>query len=95
MSLSRPLERPRQLVNYISVSLSRAAGKDPIIATGGLGRFAEAAAPLLAKDAAAAVAAADDAGADLGLLRTVVAEGPLDLTGSLPKGPAAIDSAGS
>ncbi|MGB8390011.1 NAD(P)-dependent oxidoreductase [Mycobacterium sp.] len=46
---------------------------------GGLGRFAEVAAPFLAKDVAAAVAAADQAGADLGLLQAVVNEGPLDL----------------
>ncbi|MEM6108727.1 NAD(P)-dependent oxidoreductase [Mycobacterium sp. 050272] len=47
---------------------------------GGLGSFAEAAAPFLAKDVAVAVTAAEQAGADLGLLQAVVTEGPLDLT---------------
>jgi 3-hydroxyisobutyrate dehydrogenase-like beta-hydroxyacid dehydrogenase len=46
---------------------------------GGIDRFAEVAGPFLRKDIAACVAAATEAGADLGLLGTVVERGPLEL----------------
>jgi 3-hydroxyisobutyrate dehydrogenase-like beta-hydroxyacid dehydrogenase len=46
---------------------------------GGIEAFVELAAPFLRKDVAAAVAAAEDAGADLGFLRSVVETGPLSL----------------
>jgi 3-hydroxyisobutyrate dehydrogenase-like beta-hydroxyacid dehydrogenase len=46
---------------------------------GGIDRFVEIAGPFLRKDIAACVEAAADAGADLGLLGTVVDSGPLDL----------------
>jgi 3-hydroxyisobutyrate dehydrogenase-like beta-hydroxyacid dehydrogenase len=46
---------------------------------GGIDRFAEVAGPFLRKDIAACVAAANAAGADLGLLGTVVERGPLEL----------------
>ena len=48
--------------------------------TGGIAAFAQRAAPFLRKDVAAAVAAAESAGTDLGLLRSVVESGPLGLT---------------
>jgi 3-hydroxyisobutyrate dehydrogenase-like beta-hydroxyacid dehydrogenase len=47
---------------------------------GGIDRFAEIAGPFLRKDIAACVDAAAEAGADLGLLGTVVDSGPLDLS---------------
>jgi 3-hydroxyisobutyrate dehydrogenase-like beta-hydroxyacid dehydrogenase len=46
---------------------------------GGMDRFAEAAGPFLRKDIAACIAAAADAGADLGLLGSVVERGPMEL----------------
>jgi hypothetical protein len=46
---------------------------------GGMDRFAEVAGPFLRKDIAACIAAAADAGADLGLLGSVVERGPLEL----------------
>lgn len=46
---------------------------------GGMDRFAEVAGPFLRKDIAACLAAAAEAGADLGLLGTVVESGPLEL----------------
>lgn len=46
---------------------------------GGVEAFAEIAAPFLRKDVAAALAAAEEAGSDLGLLGTVVVDGPLSL----------------
>jgi 3-hydroxyisobutyrate dehydrogenase-like beta-hydroxyacid dehydrogenase len=46
---------------------------------GGIDRFAEVAGPFLRKDIAACLAAAAEAGADLGLLGTVVERGPLEL----------------
>lgn len=47
---------------------------------GGMGVFAEAAAPFLRKDVGAALLAARDAGAELGLLHDVIEQGPLPLT---------------
>ncbi|OBK63278.1 6-phosphogluconate dehydrogenase [Mycobacterium colombiense] len=47
----------------------------------GLGEFVKLAGPFLRKDVAAAVDAADVVGVDLGLLRSVIADGPLDLLG--------------
>lgn len=49
-------------------------------AIGGMGAFAEAAAPFLRKDVNAALVAACDAGAELGLLHDVIESGPLPLT---------------
>jgi len=46
---------------------------------GGMDQFAEIAGPFLRKDIAACLAAAAEAGADLGLLGTVVERGPLEL----------------
>jgi 3-hydroxyisobutyrate dehydrogenase-like beta-hydroxyacid dehydrogenase len=46
---------------------------------GGMDRFAEVAGPFLRKDIAACIAAAADAGADLGLLGSVVERGPMEL----------------
>jgi len=46
---------------------------------GGIDRFAELAGPFLRKDVAACLAAAGEAGADLGLLGIVVESGPLEL----------------
>jgi 3-hydroxyisobutyrate dehydrogenase-like beta-hydroxyacid dehydrogenase len=46
----------------------------------GMAEFVEAAGPFLRKDVAAAVAAAEHAGVDLGLLRSVIETGPLALT---------------
>ncbi|MCW2652818.1 MAG: binding domain of 6-phosphogluconate dehydrogenase family protein [Mycobacterium sp.] len=48
--------------------------------TGGMYAFARVASPFLRKDVAAAVAAAHRAGADLGLLHSVIETGPLTLT---------------
>lgn len=48
---------------------------------GGVDAFVASAAPFLRKDIAAAIAAAEQAGADLGLLRQVVETGPLHLAG--------------
>ena len=45
---------------------------------GGLGSFAEVAAPFLRKDVAACLAAAGDLGVDLGDLATVIKSGPLE-----------------
>jgi 3-hydroxyisobutyrate dehydrogenase-like beta-hydroxyacid dehydrogenase len=47
---------------------------------GGIEAFATIAAPFLRKDIAAAMIAASEVGADLGLLRTVVETGPLSVT---------------
>lgn len=47
---------------------------------GGMAAFTEAAAPFLRKDVNAALLAARDAGADLGLLHDVIEQGPLPLT---------------
>jgi 3-hydroxyisobutyrate dehydrogenase-like beta-hydroxyacid dehydrogenase len=47
---------------------------------GGIETFATIAAPFLRKDIAAAMTAASEVGADLGLLRTVVETGPLSVT---------------
>lgn len=67
------------LLQALSVSSggSYAAGS---VAGIGLDAFIDLAGPFLRKDAAAAVAAADVAGIDLGLLRSVIEAGPLNLT---------------
>jgi len=49
---------------------------------GSVGTFATMAAPFLRKDIAACIAVAEKTGADLGLLRTVIETGPLNLTGA-------------
>lgn len=67
------------LFEALSVSSggSRAAGY--VQRAGGVDSFAKVVAPFLRKDVAACIAAADDAGVELGQLRTVAETGPLSL----------------
>jgi 3-hydroxyisobutyrate dehydrogenase-like beta-hydroxyacid dehydrogenase len=71
---------PQAFLDAIVVCSASSSAANHARGIGGLGRFEEVAAPFLAKDVDAAVAAAREAGADLGLLRTVIADGPLDLS---------------
>ena len=67
------------LLAALAVCSGGSAASTYIQAIGGVEPFAEGAAPFLAKDVAASVAIADEAGIDLGLLRAVAENGPLAL----------------
>ncbi|WP_375486532.1 NAD(P)-dependent oxidoreductase [uncultured Mycobacterium sp.] len=68
------------LLAALSVCSAASNAARYVQSTGGVDAFANLAAPFLRKDFAAAVAAAEEAGMDLGLLRSVVENGPLGLT---------------
>lgn len=72
--------RDDNLFEVLAVSSggSRAAGY--VQRAGGVQSFAKVVAPFLRKDIAACVAAAQDAGVDLGVLRAVAESGPLGLS---------------
>jgi 3-hydroxyisobutyrate dehydrogenase-like beta-hydroxyacid dehydrogenase len=67
------------LLSALTVCSGNSNAASYVQGTGSIEAFAELAAPFLRKDVAAAVAAAEDAGADLGFLRSVVETGPLSL----------------
>jgi 3-hydroxyisobutyrate dehydrogenase-like beta-hydroxyacid dehydrogenase len=70
---------PDALLSALTVCSGNSNAASYVQGAGGLEKFAELAEPFLRKDVAAAVAAATDAGAELGLLRSVVETGPLSL----------------
>lgn len=72
---------PDALLGALSVCSGGSTAATHFQRVGGVEVFVDMARPFLKKDFTAAVDAANDAGIDLGLLRTVVENGPLDLTG--------------
>ena len=70
---------PAALLSALQVCSGRSQASGHAERIGGIDRFAEIAGPFLRKDVAACVEAAGEAGADLGLLGTVINSGPLDL----------------
>lgn len=68
---------PGVLLEALAVCSGDSAAAAYVRRTGGIEAFVELAAPFLRKDVAAAIAAADQVGADLGFLRSVVGTGPL------------------
>jgi 3-hydroxyisobutyrate dehydrogenase-like beta-hydroxyacid dehydrogenase len=73
---------PDALLSALSVCSGGSTAAMHVQRIGGVDVFESMAAQFLCKDFAAAVDAADEAGMDLGLLRTVVEDGPLSLTGT-------------
>jgi len=71
---------PEALLRALSVCSGGSNAASYAQSTGGVDAFTDLAGPFLRKDFAVAVDAADDAGTELGLLRTVVEKGPLSLT---------------
>jgi 3-hydroxyisobutyrate dehydrogenase-like beta-hydroxyacid dehydrogenase len=71
---------PRALLEALSVCSGASSAAAYALHAGGVETFAEIAGPFLRKDIAAAAAAAGESGVDLGLLRSVVVNGPLNLT---------------
>jgi 3-hydroxyisobutyrate dehydrogenase-like beta-hydroxyacid dehydrogenase len=70
---------PAALLGALQVCSGRSHASAHAERIGGIDRFAEIAGPFLRKDIAACIAAAAEAGADLGLLGTVVECGRLEL----------------
>jgi 3-hydroxyisobutyrate dehydrogenase-like beta-hydroxyacid dehydrogenase len=70
---------PSVLLSTLQVCSARSHAAEQAQRIGGMDRFAELAAPFLRKDIAACREAAVEAGIELGLLGTVVREGPLAL----------------
>jgi len=71
---------PGALLPVLSVCSGGSNAAGYVQSTGGMETFVGMAAPFLRKDVAAAIAAAEQVGADLGFLRSVVEMGPLSLT---------------
>lgn len=69
-----------QLLSAIAVSSGRSHALASVQLLGDIATFSKVASPFLRKDVAACVAAAEDAGVDLGRLRSVVDGGPLELS---------------
>jgi 3-hydroxyisobutyrate dehydrogenase-like beta-hydroxyacid dehydrogenase len=74
---------PDVLLSTLQVCSARSHAADQAHRIGGMDRFAELAGPFLRKDIAACHEAAVEAGVELGLLGTVVQEGPLALASPL------------
>ena len=70
---------PGAMLSALTVCSGNSSAASYAQRAGGIEAFVELAAPFLRKDIAAAVAAKEDTGADLGLLRSVVETGPLSL----------------
>jgi 3-hydroxyisobutyrate dehydrogenase-like beta-hydroxyacid dehydrogenase len=70
---------PSVLLSTLQVCSARSHAAEQAQRIGGMDRFAELAGPFLRKDIAACGEAAAEAGVELGLLGTVVQEGPLGL----------------
>jgi len=70
---------PAALLSALQVCSGRSHVSAHAERLGGIDRFAELAGPFLRKDIAACLDAAAEAGADLGLLGTVVTSGLLEL----------------
>lgn len=75
------------LLEALSVCSGGSNASGYVQKVGGVDAFAEIAAPFLRKDVAVALAAAEDAGANLGLLGNVVTDGPLSLIGERSTAP--------
>jgi 3-hydroxyisobutyrate dehydrogenase-like beta-hydroxyacid dehydrogenase len=71
---------PALFLDALAVCSAASTASSHVRRTGSLESFATAVAPFLRKDVAACLAAAEYAGADLGLLGLVVEAGPLGLT---------------
>jgi 3-hydroxyisobutyrate dehydrogenase-like beta-hydroxyacid dehydrogenase len=71
---------PQALLSALSVCSGGSNAAMYVQSTGGVDAFASMAAPFMRKDFAAVAGAAKKTGVDLGLLRTVVENGPLSLT---------------
>jgi 3-hydroxyisobutyrate dehydrogenase-like beta-hydroxyacid dehydrogenase len=67
------------LLAALSVCSGGSASASYVLGVGGIDEFAAKGAPFLRKDVAAAVTAAQEAGADLGYLQQVIRTGPLEL----------------
>ncbi|MGW5072766.1 NAD(P)-dependent oxidoreductase [Rhodococcus sp. NPDC004095] len=67
-------------LDALTVCSGRSHASSSVRLLGSLEKFGKVAGPFLRKDVAACVDAADDAGVELGWLRTVVADGPLSLS---------------
>jgi 3-hydroxyisobutyrate dehydrogenase-like beta-hydroxyacid dehydrogenase len=72
----------RALLGALSVCSGGSAAASYVLGIGGIDEFAAKGGPFLRKDVAAAVAAAEEAGAELGYLHRVIETGPLDLVTS-------------
>jgi 3-hydroxyisobutyrate dehydrogenase-like beta-hydroxyacid dehydrogenase len=68
------------LLHALAACSGGSAAAAYVHSSGGVDAFAGLAAPFLRKDVAAAISAAEQVGADLGVLRSVVETGPLSLT---------------
>ena len=73
---------PTRLLDALTVCSAASTASAHVRRTGSLDAFAAGIAPFLRKDVAACLVAAQQAGADLGLLGSVVHAGPLSLTAS-------------
>ena len=73
---------PARFLDALAVCSAASTASSHVQRTGSLETFAAGVAPFLRKDVVACLAAAEHAGADLGLLGTVVEAGPLSLTTS-------------
>lgn len=71
---------PARLLDALTVCSGGSKASSYAMKTGGIDAFASLAAPFLRKDTAAVLEAAGEKGVGLGLLGSVVASGPLDLT---------------
>ncbi|NDZ97440.1 NAD(P)-dependent oxidoreductase [Streptomyces sp. SID6673] len=69
-----------QLLSAVAVSSGRSHALASVQLLGDVGTFTKVASPFLRKDVAACVVAAEDAGVDLGWLRSVVDAGPIELS---------------
>jgi 3-hydroxyisobutyrate dehydrogenase-like beta-hydroxyacid dehydrogenase len=69
----------RALLGALSVCSGGSAAASYVLGIGGIDEFAAKGAPFLRKDVAAAMTAAEEAGADLGYLQQVIETGPLEL----------------
>lgn len=76
---------PRALLEALSVCSGASAAVTYVSGIGGVDEFAAKGAPFLRKDVAAAVDAAEQAGAELGYLAQVIEAGPLELTDPQPR----------
>jgi 3-hydroxyisobutyrate dehydrogenase-like beta-hydroxyacid dehydrogenase len=70
---------PRALLEALAVCSGGSAAASYVSSVGGVEEFATKGAPFLRKDVAAALTAAEQAGADLGYLQRVIEAGPLEL----------------
>ncbi|WP_324290195.1 NAD-binding protein [Gordonia sp. SL306] len=69
-----------QLLSAVAVSSGKSHALASVQLLGDVGTFTKVASPFLRKDVAACVMAAEDAGVDLGWLRSVVDAGPIELS---------------